>query len=68
MYHITTLRLAKTPPLPEHVRADRDCIWDSSDVILDSDGYNTVDYTAQGSYEESFWEVQTRNLLLSGKV
>ncbi len=61
-------RLAKTPPLPEHMRCDGDCDWDSSDVILDDEGFNTVDYSAQGSLEESFWEIQARAILLSGSV
>lgn len=67
MQRITTLRLAKTPPAPEHARADDDCIWDSEDFIPDSEGFNTCDYTAQGSYPESSWEIQMRAVLLRGE-
>ena len=64
MYVITTLRLAKTPPKPEHVRADCDCIWDSDDFVVDEEGFCKAEYSPQGSYPESFWESQSRAILL----
>lgn len=64
MMYITTRRTAKTPPRSESLRADKDCIWDSEDFIPDEEGFNTAEYSAQGSYPESFWEIQMRNILL----